>query len=309
MSLNPLMTLLARGVAELVEPQATVVELGNQTFNADDKTLKRVIARPQGRAEIDRDGLNALLAMSREERRDKTARYYRCLGFSDYVAIDVNEDYDSLVMDLNRDLKEDYGYERTFSLATNNGTGEHIFDQATVLRNLHALTKPGGVMVHVMPFVNYINHGFYSYHPNLYNALAGANGYRIVAMGLGNRRGYGSVAVPRPEVEAFEAYLHDETAVDLATLMAKPKLPGRPLTSKLKYWGLRLVEASRPAVRFGTAIDRLQHIQANVVVFAILRKINDAPFRFPIQGIYEDAISDAELRSDYERTETIAASQ
>ncbi len=304
-----MMTLLARAAAELLEAHPSVVELGNQTFNADDKTLRRVIERSAGRGGVDLDGLNSLLRMSRQERRDKTAFYYRCLGFSDYVAIDVNETYDSVVMDLNRDLREAYGYNRTFSLATNNGTGEHIFDQASVLRNVHALVKPGGLMLHVMPFLNYVNHGFYCYHPNLFHALAGANGYRIVAMGLGNRHGHGAVAVPTPKVEAFRPYLHGETAVDLQTLLAKPKLPGRAVGGRLKYWGRRILDSAKPGVRFGAAIDGLQKLQANVVVFAVLRKMTDEPFRIPIQGIYADAISDAELRTDYAPARASAASR
>ena len=164
-------------------------------------------------------------------------------------------------------------------------------------------------MLHVMPFVNYINHGFYSYHPNLFHALAGANGYRIVAIGLGNRRGYGAVAVPEPKVEAFTPYFRGEKSVELRTLLAKPKLPGRAPGGRIKYWGRRILESAKPGVRFGVSIDGLQKIQTNVLVFAVLRKMKDNPFRVPIQGIYADAISDAELRTDYEPAQASTAAQ
>ncbi len=99
-------------------------------------------------------------------------------------------------MDLNKDLEAEYQFHEQFDVVTNNGTGEHVFDQAAVYRNAHKLTRAGGLMVHVMPFVNYVNHGFYSFHPNLYHALAVANGYDVVGLGIATRYGAGVIAIP-----------------------------------------------------------------------------------------------------------------
>lgn len=309
MSFNPMMTLLARVVVDHLEANPTVVELGNQTFRPDDKALRRVIEVSQGRPEFDGEGLSSLLHLSPEERSDKTAFYYRCLGFSDYQAIDVNETYGSLVMDLNRDLQQAYGFSRTFSLVTNNGTGEHIFDQASVLRNMHALTKQGGLMLHLVPFVNYINHGFYCYHPNLFHAIAAANGYQIVALGLGNRLGHGAIATPAPEDEAAAPVLHTERRVALRTLLADPKLPGRGAGRRIKYWCRRILSTSNPGQRFGAVLGWLQRSHHNVLVFAVLRKVSGEPFRVPIQGIYADAISSADLRADYDPARSATAAE
>jgi len=35
-----------------------------------------------------------------------------------------------------------------FQLVTNNGTGEHVFNQDAIYRNVHQLTVPGGLMLH-----------------------------------------------------------------------------------------------------------------------------------------------------------------
>ena len=48
MSFNPLFTLLARGLVDLVEPSPDVIELGNQTLNADQRALRTVLARSKG---------------------------------------------------------------------------------------------------------------------------------------------------------------------------------------------------------------------------------------------------------------------
>jgi SAM-dependent methyltransferase len=140
----------------------TVCELGNQTL----KNAK------QRRTIYKRMGLKGVEPASVRE-------WYLSMGFSDYVAIDVNQERDSIAMDLNLDLQEHYGYTNTFDLVTNNGTGEHVFDQLNVFRNTHNLCKQGGAMIHCLPCFRWLDHGFYNFNPNLFTALATANHYRV----------------------------------------------------------------------------------------------------------------------------------
>ena len=294
-----MMTLLVRGAVEILGPDPTVVELGNQTFTADDATLRRVLAHP-GRGEaIDSAGLEALLGESKRERRDKTSAFYRGLGFLAYDAIDVNDTYGSLVMDLNRDLALRYGFDRRFSLVTNNGTGEHIFDQRSIFQNVHGLTDVGGVQLHVLPFLNYVNHGFFSFHPNLFHALARANRYRLIALGVGNRLGHAVMSRPDVEETVFAPPLHSCREIDLATLLSRVKFARSALSPRLARFGLRIFGAASPSTRFDGAIAHLRRTHGELVVFAVMRKVADTPFRLPIQGIYSGAISDPEMRTDY----------
>lgn len=296
-----MMALLVRGAAEILGPAPSVVELGNQTFTADDATLRRVLAHP-GRGEaIDRAGLDALLGQSKQERRDKTSAYYRRLGFSAYDAIDVNDTYGSLVMDLNRDLRLRYGFDRTYSLVTNNGTGEHIFDQRSIFQNAHGLTEVGGVQLHVLPFLNYVNHGFFSFHPNLFHALARANGYRLIALGVGNRLGHAVMCRPDVEATVFAPPLHSCREIDLGAILSRVKYTRSALWHQLERFGRSIVGSARPSARFDRAIAHLRRTHGELVVFSVMRKVADAAFRLPIQDIYSDAISDPELRSDYLR--------
>ena len=180
MSFNSLMALLVRGALDQLEAgsqaRPSVIELGNQTLKADDRALRAIVDRSRGRGEIDVAGLEKLIEQGASNRGERAADYYRLLGFADYQAIDVNDRYGSLVMDLNRDLAAAYDYDETFSLVTNNGTGEHVFNQDAIYRNVHQLTQVGGLMLHVMPFYEFVNHGFFAIQPNLYPALAQANG-------------------------------------------------------------------------------------------------------------------------------------
>ena len=44
-------------------------------------------------------------------------------------------------------------------LVINNGTGEHVFNQHALFLNFHNLTKINGIMLNILPFIDWINHG------------------------------------------------------------------------------------------------------------------------------------------------------
>ena len=64
MSFNPLFTLLARGEWIWVEPSPDVIELGNQTLNADQRACARCWRAPGGTVELIEAGIEGLLAKS-----------------------------------------------------------------------------------------------------------------------------------------------------------------------------------------------------------------------------------------------------
>lgn len=294
MSFNSLMALLVCSTVDRLDPKPTVLELGNQTLRADDRTLRTVLSRLGSRDEVDAPGLERLIAQGQANRGERAEDYYRLLGFSDYRAIDVNDLYGSLVMDLNKDLMEAYDYRDTFSLVTNNGTGEHVFNQYTIYKNTHQLTKTDGLMIHSMPFIDYVNHGFFSIHPNLYQALAAANGYEVVAIGASNRDGEGITGFGPGAGANPTPVLAKETRVEIDVLLSEAKTLARGPRGWLKRFA-----GKSDSRRFGAEIRRLQRTNPKLMSFAILRKQHDAPFQMPIQGIYETAVEDASLQSEY----------
>jgi len=151
-------------VSEVVtKHNSSVVELGNQTLK-----------NAKSRGEIYKNlGINPLNDLT------STKDFYISLGFTKYVAIDVNTERDAIAMDLNLDIIKDYNYTEQFDLVTNNGTSEHVFNQYTVFKNAHNLCKIGGYMVHVLPFYRWVDHGFFNYNPNLFPCLANQNGYEL----------------------------------------------------------------------------------------------------------------------------------
>ena len=134
MAFNNIMQLACAEVSKTT--QGTVVEWGNQRFRYTESWVQQC-----------------------SERAGKTIRkpvnyvweYFEDLGFREYLAIDINTELRSIAMDLNFILKDKYNYTEQFDLVTNNGTGEHIFDQRTVFENMHNLCRVGGVMLCVLP--------------------------------------------------------------------------------------------------------------------------------------------------------------
>src|SRR5580765_1984935 len=155
---------MARCVKRLVDGGLTgrVVEFGNQRYGA-----KGVVKGT--------------------EKATTTAEFYKALGFTEYLALDVNTEMGAQIIDLNEPATA--RVQGQFDLVTNNGTGEHIFDQASVFRNAHDLCKLAGVMLHVLPFSPWINHGFYCFNPILFRDLAAANGYRVMFVVIDHRDG------------------------------------------------------------------------------------------------------------------------
>jgi hypothetical protein len=216
--LNPLCAKVVAGlvVDGLLPERPDVVEIGNQTYAVGRGMLESILGDLERLPEDRRravdfavlralpdaekaetvtklrekgEGLEAVLGREKADGPSLTERFYRGLGFASYAAIDLNSRYGSLIMDLNKDFVRDYGFDRRFALVTNNGTSEHVADQAMVLRNIHAVTAVGGLMVHLLPFTGFLNHGFFNYQPGLFEDLASANGYGLLRLGMADRDG------------------------------------------------------------------------------------------------------------------------
>ena len=124
MAFNSLMMQLVAELRATLPDSPSVIEFGNQTFKPRAGDFERVRTQLAARRTPFDERLFGELATRTGDARDaSTADYYRALGFTTHRAIDVNARYGSLVMDLNRDLVDHYGFRETFDLVTNNGTG------------------------------------------------------------------------------------------------------------------------------------------------------------------------------------------
>lgn len=189
--------------------------------------------------------------------------FYRFHGFKSYLALDVNQRMDAVVADLNHVadvIRAVAGAQ--FDLVTNNGTGEHIFDQRAVFESAHVLCKPGGIMLHVLPMLPWVNHGFYNYTPILFRDLALANEYVIKFFWIGDRGGD----------------YHDCTNWPPLFIEKQP--------TELE----KLIHMLRP-----------NPWQSDLSIVCAFQKPAEALFRTPLQGKYVRDIEDAKLTNLYSR--------
>ena len=156
---NPLCGHAVLRIRQALPDKPTVIEFGSQTLGFKIKDWPDVATVPG---------------------------FYRQLGFEKYDAIDLDGN-GTIKADLNGLVFQTH--KEKYDLVTNNGTGEHIFDAAGIFVNAHEFCKVGGVMLHVLPWINWRNHGFYNFNPILFSDMAKANGYEILMIYAGDRDG------------------------------------------------------------------------------------------------------------------------
>jgi hypothetical protein len=74
--------------------------------------------------------------------------------------------------------------QRRYCLMVNAGTTEHLINQLNAFSVAHSLTRSGGLMIHGVPFLGHIDHGFFNYNPNFFTSLARFNSYEILGLWL-----------------------------------------------------------------------------------------------------------------------------
>lgn len=194
-----------------------------------------------------------------DEKSFTTKDFFLALGYDNYFSIDINGANNSYQFDLNHDINESK-YSEKFDLVINNGTGEHIFNQYSLFKNMHYLTKKNGVMLHIMPFLDWINHGFYNFNPILYADLAAANDYRILDISLANRNGAELSIIDKEKLNIMYEQVKPNYQTDFKTLL----------------------------------FDARKKLGENILLVAILEKIKANDFAVPLQGKYLDDISSIE---------------
>ena len=134
--------------------------------------------------------------------------------------------------------------------------------------------------------------------------MARQNGYEIEALGLGNRQGAGILFSGSQKEANLDTLLPGMNRVALDTLLAEVKGGKIGLWRRIKRRIRGALREAKPSQGFSQSIQWLQERNSNVLVFALLRKTQDAAFKAPIQGLYAGAIEDSTIQSVYVAEET-----
>lgn len=136
----------------------------------------------------------------------------------DYTSLDVFERPRNIVADLNHFMVPDDLRQR-YDVVLNFGTTEHILNQYNCFKVIHELCKVDGWIFHQVPVLGLIDHGYFTYSPVFFIALAQMNRYRVEEMwfsGPGKETGFFEPMriepegarlpdLPRNDVERWEA--------------------------------------------------------------------------------------------------------
>lgn len=155
-----------------------VMELGSQDFWCPQQNLIRALC-----AAFDQPEPAPELLLTTNANQLPARVLYEALGLT-YHCVDVDGRVGSLVLDLNFDSAPAEHIGR-YDLVTNHGTSEHLLNQYNVFKLMHDFAKPGGVMVHAVPFTVHLDHGFFNYQPNFFECLARYNSYEILGLWVG----------------------------------------------------------------------------------------------------------------------------
>ena len=184
MTFNPLAANSVYECIKLIENDIPLaLDLGSQTCTINNKFIEYL----KNNKNIKNAEILKKLSLLKLKPSFTTYDYFKAIGYDEYSSIDINGAYNSYKFDLNLDIKSEYKFDNQYDLVINTGTGEHVFNQYNLYLNFHNLTKINGIMLNIVPFINWINHGFYNYNPIFFGDLAAANNYKILKLTFANR--------------------------------------------------------------------------------------------------------------------------
>ena len=168
-----------------------------------------------------------------------------------YLAFDIANGYRTRVFDLNSEILPD-DLKGTFDTVLNFGTTEHVFNQLNAFRVIHDAARPGGHIIHELPSVGFIDHGFFCYTPRFLFDLSGHNEYEVIDFAYhGPAIGKDILGIVRD----YQSYF--------------------PALSKF------LVRKDEER-SFFSRFKRVKH-PPNIVAYIVLKKVKDLPLRLPME--------------------------
>lgn len=162
----------------IFENVTDVIELGAQNVWCPRRQIVRELFEAFSKPEPPADMLERFANWQGSGRE-----LHLALGMN-YTCVDLDPSFDSITLDLNFD-EAPADLRGKFDFVTNHGTSEHIMNQYNVFKMMHDLTRPGGYMLHAVPFTVHLEHGFFNYQPNFFDALARYNSYKTLGMWVG----------------------------------------------------------------------------------------------------------------------------
>jgi hypothetical protein len=172
----------------LFGPGRTVLDFGSSNlYTATASEISAFVRRHNPTPRVDLDRWAEQLAAGSQTDASGTALNQAFAGEMleaagmGYDAIDIAVGYKTTVVDLNATRLPAHMV-GAYDTVLNCGTSEHILNQMNVFAAIHAATKFSGMIMHAVPSVGYVDHGYFCYTSRFFFDLAGYNQYEVVDM-------------------------------------------------------------------------------------------------------------------------------
>jgi hypothetical protein len=196
-------------------------------------------------------------------------QFYRMFGATRYRSADLIDTRADWKLDFNEVVR----LAERFTVATNFGTAEHVFNIGNVFRSMHDALHPGGVALHVLPAFGDVDHGFYNIHPTIYFDLAAANDYTIEDICYGDRWDIRNKAL---EADLTADFDFDSLPIRIEHMTQRPVLQRMVTERFVENYG------HPDTKRFSGGFPGILYDYCIVA----LRKNHDRDFQPPVQGYY-----------------------
>ena len=148
------LAVLLREIASRHRLGGRVATLGEQWLSFDPEQIAPLPGAAVSRAQ----------AMAQQS---PAARFFARLGFAAMESVDMDGSEDAThLFDLNL-ADTPTALVGKFDLVFNGGTLEHVFHLPNALANVSRMLCTGGVVLHILPCNNWVDHGFYQFSPCL----------------------------------------------------------------------------------------------------------------------------------------------
>lgn len=119
-----------------------------------------------------------------------------------YDAIDIAAGYKTTIVDLNS-MRLPEAMTGRYDTVLNCGTSEHILNQMNTFGAIHAATKHGGYILHSVPSIGYVDHGYFCYTSRFFFDMAGFNQYEVVDMWFDGGAGQEKMYSPARQYQSY----------------------------------------------------------------------------------------------------------
>ncbi len=241
----------------------SVLELGPQDHFFPTSQLEAIASRRIGN---DATGVLASIADVTLPFSARQAAFYALFGAGHYKSVDS---FDSRA-DLRCDLNTAQSIDDAVDLLVDCGTTEHVFNAGNVFVFTHNSLKVGGVALKVLPSFGDNTHGFFNIHPTCYFDVARVNNYEILDF-----RYIDNMSARSVDDGVGSLFAIEDMATELQSFAGCARLQQR-ITENFAA----SIARSQREGRLGDAHGTVDYC------FVAMRKLADAPFRFPGQGVY-----------------------